>query len=178
MNGEIIDVASITKSFGSQRVLDGVNLRVTEGSVTAVLGPNGAGKSTFVRILTTLTRPDSGTATIAGYDIVRNAASIRSVISLTGQNAAVDELLTGEENMRLMSRLWHLDRKTTAKRNQELLELFDLMDARNKPVKTYSEACAENWILRSAWWERQGSSSSTNQQLGSIRAAGPRCGKS
>lgn len=138
MTGEIIDATDISKSYGPQRVLDGVNLRVAEGSVTAVLGPNGAGKSTFVRILTTLTRPDSGTATIAGYDIVRNAALIRSVISLIGQNAAVDELLTGEENMRLMSRLWHLDRKTTAKRNQELLERFDLMDARNKPVKTYS----------------------------------------
>ncbi len=138
MNGDIVDATAITKSFGPQRVLDGVTLQVAEGSVTAVLGPNGAGKSTLVRILTTLTRPDSGTATIAGHDLGRSAAAIRSVISLTGQNAAVDELLTGEENMRLMSRLWHLDRRTSAKRSGELLERFDLTEARGKPVKTYS----------------------------------------
>jgi ABC-2 type transport system ATP-binding protein len=106
--------------------------------VVALLGPNGAGKTTLVRILATLISPDAGGATIAGHDLVREPERVRSAISLTGQYAAVDELLTGEENMRLMTRLWHLDRNEGKRRGQDLLERFDLMDARRKQVKDYS----------------------------------------
>lgn len=134
----IIQVIGITKSYARQKVLASVDLTVCEGSVVAVLGPNGAGKTTLVRILSTLTMPDSGTATIAGHDVVREAGKVRAVISLTGQHAAVDELLTGAENMRLMTRLWHLDCTAGKRRSQDLLERFDLLPARNKPVKDYS----------------------------------------
>ena len=138
MQNPIIHATGIAKSYGSQTVLSGVDITVPEGTVTALLGPNGAGKTTLVRILTTLTTPDSGTATIAGFDLRQNPDKVRSVISLAGQYAAVDESLTGEENLLLMTRLWHLDRRTGARRRRDLLERFGLMDARNKPVGTYS----------------------------------------
>jgi ABC-2 type transport system ATP-binding protein len=134
----VVQVNQLTKSYGARPILAGIDLSIREGTVVALLGPNGAGKTTLVRILSTLVAPDSGTATIAGHDVVRDAGKVRSVISLTGQYAAVDDLLTGEENMRLMARLRQL-RGAEAKRGiASLLERFDLMEARNRQVRHYS----------------------------------------
>ncbi len=134
----VIETHGIIKSFGRHKALDGVDLLVPRGTVFALLGPNGAGKTTMVRILATLMRPDGGTATIAGRDIARSPKLTRSVISLTGQDAAVDELLTGEENLRMMGRLRKLGRAESRRRASALLEQFGLTDARGKPVKHYS----------------------------------------
>ena len=134
----IVEAAELRKSFGATEVLTGVDLRVREGSVLALLGPNGAGKTTTVRILTTLTRPDAGHATIAGYDVLREPAKVRGVISLTGQYAAVDENQTGRENLVMVGRLMHLGKPAARRRTGELLEQFGLTDAMNRRVKTYS----------------------------------------
>ena len=134
----IVEAAELRKSYGATEVLAGVDLRVPEGSVLALLGPNGAGKTTTVRILTTLTRPDAGHATIAGYDVLRQPAQVRGVISLTGQSAAVDENQTGRENLVMVGRLMHLGRPAARRRTGELLEQFGLTDAMDRRVKTYS----------------------------------------
>ncbi|WP_427889907.1 ATP-binding cassette domain-containing protein [Kribbella sp. GL6] len=134
----ILEASGLRKSYGATDVLTGVDLSVAEGSVLALLGPNGAGKTTTVRILSTLTRPDSGTATIAGYDVLREPAKVRGVISLTGQYAAVDENQTGRENLAMVGRLMHLGRRTAKRRTAELLEQFGLTAAMDRRVKTYS----------------------------------------
>jgi ABC-2 type transport system ATP-binding protein len=134
----IVEATGLRKSFGATEVLAGVDLEIREGSVLALLGPNGAGKTTTVRILTTLTRPDSGRATIAGYDVLREPARVRGVISLTGQYAAVDENQTGRENLVMIGRLMRLGRPTARRRTGELLERFGLTDAMDRRVKTYS----------------------------------------
>ncbi|WP_117213428.1 ATP-binding cassette domain-containing protein [Allorhizocola rhizosphaerae] len=134
----MIDTHGIVKTFGRLKALDGVDLHVQQGKVFALLGPNGAGKTTMVRVLSSLMRPDAGTATIAGHDVVRESRKTRSVISLTGQYAAVDELLTGEENLRMMARLRKLSRARARQRASELLEEFELVEARGRPVKNYS----------------------------------------
>ena len=134
----IVEAVGLRKSFGPTVVLEGVDLRVDEGSVLALLGPNGAGKTTIVRILTTLTRPDAGHATIAGYDVVREPSKVRGVISLTGQSAAVDDNQTGRENLTMIGRLMHLGRSPARQRADELLEQFGLTGAMNRRVKTYS----------------------------------------
>jgi daunorubicin resistance ABC transporter ATP-binding subunit len=134
----IIEARGLRKSYGANEVLAGVDLSVGEGSVLALLGPNGAGKTTAVRILTTLTRPDSGTATIAGYDVLREPARVRGAISLTGQYAAVDENQTGRENLVMVGRLMHLGRRAAQRRTAELLEQFGLTEAMDRRVKTYS----------------------------------------
>lgn len=133
-----IDVRNISKSYGDVVALDNVDLQVRSGSVMGLLGPNGAGKTTLVRILTTLLRPSSGSATVLGYDVVRHARHLRSVIGLAGQSAAVDDLLTGRENIQMAGRLYHMPRKQVQKRAQELLEQFDLVDAADRSVKGYS----------------------------------------
>ncbi|MEV5964046.1 ATP-binding cassette domain-containing protein [Kribbella sp. NPDC051952] len=134
----IVEAAGLRKSFGTTEVLTGVDLRVPEGSVLALLGPNGAGKTTTVRILTTLTKPDAGHATVAGYDVLREPAQVRGVISLTGQYAAVDENQTGRENLVMVGRLMHLGKPGARRRTGELLEQFGLIDAMDRRVKTYS----------------------------------------
>ncbi|TCN35089.1 ABC-2 type transport system ATP-binding protein [Kribbella orskensis] len=134
----IVEAVGLRKSFGPTSVLEGVDLAVPEGSVLALLGPNGAGKTTIVRILTTLARPDEGHATIAGYDVVREPAKVRGVISLTGQHAAVDDNQTGLENLVMVGRLMHLKRGRARQRAQQLLEQFDLTGAMNRRAKTYS----------------------------------------
>ncbi|MGH2717612.1 MAG: ATP-binding cassette domain-containing protein [Actinomycetota bacterium] len=133
-----ITVEDLRKSFGAVHALDGVSIEVPRGTVFGLLGPNGAGKTTIVRILTTLLAPDSGKATVAGYDVVRDARVLRSVIGLTGQYAAVDEHLTGRENMELVGTLYHLGKAESKRRAGELLERFDLVDAAERPTKTYS----------------------------------------
>lgn len=138
MKETIISVNNLKKSYGNHSVLDGLTFEVERGTIFALLGENGAGKTTTVRTLSTLISADSGTATIAGFDTQKEAEAVKERISLTGQYATVDELLTGEENLMMMGRLNHLDRHLVEKRTQELLEQFDLLDAAKKPVKTYS----------------------------------------
>jgi ABC-2 type transport system ATP-binding protein len=133
-----VEATGLEKSYGAVSVLTGVDLRVERGSVFALLGPNGAGKTTTVRILATLTPPDAGQARVAGFDVVRDRHRVRRSISLTGQYAAVDELQTGEENLRMMGRLSRLPGAHARRRARELLERFDLADAGNRRVATYS----------------------------------------
>jgi ABC-2 type transport system ATP-binding protein len=133
-----VDATGLEKSYGAVRVLTGIDLRVPCGSVFSLLGPNGAGKTTTVRILSTLTRADAGRARVAGFDIARDRHQVRRRISLTGQFAAVDELQTGEENLRMMARLSGLPGREARRRAGELLEQFDLGDAGRRTVATYS----------------------------------------
>ena len=133
-----ITAAGLRKSYGTQTVLGGIDLDIAAGTVFALLGPNGAGKTTIVHILSTLVAPDAGTVTVAGHDLARDADGVRAAIGLTGQFTAVDGLLTGEENLRLMAKLRHLGAGTGRRRVAELLERFDLVDAARKPLATYS----------------------------------------
>jgi ABC-2 type transport system ATP-binding protein len=128
----------LRKSYGTTLALDGLDLEVREGTVLGMLGPNGAGKTTAVRIFTTLLTPDAGRAEVAGLDVVRQADELRSRIGLTGQYAAVDEYLTGRENLEMVGRLYHLPKRVARRRADELLERFDLVDAASRLVKTYS----------------------------------------
>jgi len=128
----------LEKSYGKTRALDSLDLAVEEGTVLGLLGPNGAGKTTAVRILTTLLAPDAGRAEVVGLDVVKQAEELRSRIGLTGQYAAVDEYLTGRENLEMVGRLYHLPKKVSRKRADELLERFDLTDAASRLAKTYS----------------------------------------
>ena len=137
MTADIV-LRGVSKSFGATEVLKGLDLRVEGGTVFALLGPNGAGKTTIINILSTLVAPDSGTASVAGFDTVRDRDAVKQTISLTGQSAAVDELLTGEENLRMMGRLSGLSRSASAARATELLTRFELVEAASKRVKTYS----------------------------------------
>jgi ABC-2 type transport system ATP-binding protein len=133
-----IRVAGLRKSYGTQVVLDGIDLEIAEGTVFALLGPNGAGKTTLVRILSTLIAADGGEAQIAGHDIGREPDAVRAVIGVTGQFSAVDGMFTGEENLQLMADLRHLGKQAGRRRVDELLQRFDLVDAAKKPVTTYS----------------------------------------
>lgn len=137
-NKYAISAKKIKKSFGKVEVLKGVDLQVERGSILALLGPNGAGKTTMVRILSTLIKADSGSATIEGYDVFEEPEMVRGVIGLTGQYAAIDEYLTGYENLQMMGRLYHLSRSDAKQRAKELLEQFDLTDAAGRAAKTYS----------------------------------------
>ncbi len=127
-----------TYDKGTVRALDSLNLDVEEGTVLGVLGPNGAGKTTTVRILSTLLRPDSGRATVAGIDVIKNPEKVREVIGLSGQYAAVDEILTGYDNLVMFGQLYHLGKKNSVSRANELLERFGLTEAATRPIKTYS----------------------------------------
>ncbi|HET8788300.1 MAG TPA: ATP-binding cassette domain-containing protein [Actinomycetes bacterium] len=133
-----VEAIGLEKSYGRVRVLDGVDLGVARGGVFALLGPNGAGKTTAVRILATLVRADAGQVRVAGFDVAADRRQVRRRISLTGQFAAVDDLQTGEENLRMMGRLAGLSRARARRRAAELLERFDLTDAAGRTVKTYS----------------------------------------
>jgi ABC-2 type transport system ATP-binding protein len=138
----VIEAVDLHKSYrsrsGQVRALDGLSLRVTEGTVTGLLGPNGAGKTTAVKVLTTLIRPDSGSATVAGLDVLRQPDEVKRIIGSSGQYAAVDENLTGLENLEMVGRLYHLGIKRARQRARELIELFDLTEAGDRPVKGFS----------------------------------------
>jgi len=137
-DGLAIETRGLVKSYGKVRALVGVDLDVPTGSILGLLGPNGAGKTTIVRILTTLLKPDAGTARVAGLDVVRDAARVRERIGLAGQYAAVDENLTGLENLTMVGRLYGTRRAVAKNRARELLEGFDLSEAASRTVKTYS----------------------------------------
>ncbi|MEU9627986.1 daunorubicin resistance protein DrrA family ABC transporter ATP-binding protein [Streptomyces luteogriseus] len=128
----------LVKTFGDVKALDGVDLDVPEGTVLGLLGPNGAGKTTTVRCLTTLLRPDSGRAVVAGIDVLKQPDAVRRSIGLSGQFAAVDEYLTGRENLQMVGRLYQMRAKAAKERAAELLEQFHLADAADRPTKTYS----------------------------------------
>ena len=135
---DVIRASGLVKTYGKVRALDGVDLEVPEASILAVLGPNGAGKTTAVRILTTLLEADAGTAEVAGYDVRKEPGKVRASIGVSGQYAAVDEYLTGLENLNMVGRLYGLPPKQARQRAGELLEQFSLTDAADRPVKTYS----------------------------------------
>jgi len=136
--GPAVEVAGLVKRFGTTTAVDGVDLTVERGSVLGLLGPNGAGKTTVVRILTTLLRPDHGTARVCGHDVVSEAHQVRQLIGLTGQSASVDEDLTGRQNLLMLGRLLGLSRREAASRAGELLSEAGLEDAADRPAKTYS----------------------------------------
>jgi ABC-2 type transport system ATP-binding protein len=151
---DAITAEGLVKTFkagkGQVRALDGLDLQVEEGTVLGLLGPNGAGKTTTVRILTTLLRPDAGRAVVAGFDVLRQPQQLRSVIGLSGQYAAVDENLTGYENLVMFGRLYQLPKQEAQRRGRELLEQFDLEDAADRVVKTYSGGMRRRLDLASA----------------------------
>ncbi|GIH66750.1 ATP-binding cassette domain-containing protein [Microbispora siamensis] len=135
---DAIVAEGLVKKYGDVAALDGMELTVPEGTVFGLLGPNGAGKTTTVRILTTLLKPDAGRATVAGFDVVRDAHRLRAHIGASGQYAAVDDHLTGAENLEMVGRLYHLGTRSSRQRARELLERFDLADAADRPVRGYS----------------------------------------
>lgn len=138
MSSFAVQASGLVKRFGEVTALDGFDLRVEHGQVVGLLGPNGAGKTTAVRIFATLLKPDSGTASVGGFDVVKQANEVRATIGLTGQYAAVDEYLTGQENLRMFGALYHLKPAYVRARAEELLTRFDLMHAADRPVRTYS----------------------------------------
>jgi len=138
MSEPAITATGLAKSYGDVRALDGIDLEAQEGTVLGLLGPNGAGKTTAVRILATLLQPDAGSARIAGFDVVKQATQLRAHIGLAGQNAAVDENLTGYENLEMVGRLYHLGKGASQARARELLERFELDEAGDRVAKTYS----------------------------------------
>lgn len=133
-----INVIDLKKSFNDLEILKGVNFSINRGTIFALLGPNGAGKTTTVKILSTLIRPDDGEVLVNGFDVVSDANEVRKIIGLTGQYAAIDEYLTGRENLEMMGRLYHLDSRESKLRAKELLVQFDLVEASERTAKTYS----------------------------------------
>lgn len=138
MTDYAFETDEVYKHFGDVKALDGVSLKAEPGKIYALLGPNGAGKTTLVRMLSTLSNPDRGTAKVLGIDVAKNGHKVRQMIGLAGQFAAVDEFQTGRENIHMVSRLYHLPKVEANKRIDELLERLDLSEAANRPVRTYS----------------------------------------
>jgi ABC-2 type transport system ATP-binding protein len=134
----IVEAHGLTKTFGKTEVLKGIDLTVPQGTVLALLGPNGAGKTTTVRLLTTLLKPDGGTMTVAGYDVLRQPDEVRSRIGVAGQSVTMDGYLSGLQNLTMIGRLYRLGRKDARRRGRELIERFGLAEAASRPVRTYS----------------------------------------
>jgi ABC-2 type transport system ATP-binding protein len=166
-----------TYDKGKVRALDSLSLDVEEGTVLGVLGPNGAGKTTTVRILSTLLRPDSGRAMVAGIDVIKHPEKVREVIGLSGQYAAVDEILTGYDNLVMFGQLYHLGKNNSVVRANELLERFGLTDAAKRPIKTYSGGMRRRLDLAASLIVKQKFSFSMNPPLVLILAAVKRCGE-
>src|SRR5256886_15494197 len=145
-----VRVEGVTKSFGATVALAGVALDVPEGTVFGLLGPNGAGKTTLVRVLATLLAPDAGRAEVFGHDVVHEAPIVRELLGLTGQFAAVDEILTGRENLQMFGRLFDLSRDEARRRATELLARFELADAADRPARTYSGGMRRRLVLASS----------------------------
>jgi len=173
-----IEAHGLVKRFGATTALDGVDLAARAGTVLAVLGPNGAGKTTAVRILATLLQPDEGRALVGGYDVVAQAQQVRRLIALTGQYAAVDESLTGVENLLLIGRLLGQSRAAARRRAAELLEQFGLADAGGRAVKTYSGGMRAGSTWRPAWSAGPGCCTWTSRPPASTRGPGATCGRS
>jgi len=154
MTKTMIEATGLHKSFGDTHALAGLDLDAAEGTILCVLGPNGAGKTTAVRILTTLSRPDSGTALVAGIDVLAHPEQARQRFGVAGQYASLDEMLTGRENLGMIGRLFRLDAKTAAERAVQLLESFELTDAADRTVKTYSGGMRRRLDLAAALMSR------------------------
>jgi ABC-type multidrug transport system ATPase subunit len=153
-SGVAIRVEALSKRFGSVQALDHVDLEVPAATIFGLLGPNGAGKTTTIRVLSTILPPDGGRAEVLGHDVVREPKAVRERIGLAGQYAAVDGNLTGRENLRLIGRLVHLPRRVNAERAADLLERFELTDAADRPVRTYSGGMRRRIDLAAALMNR------------------------
>ena len=173
-----VGVRGVVKRFGSTTALAGVDLEVPDGMVFGLLGPNGAGKTTLIRILATLLEPDAGRAELLGHDVVAESSSVRELLALTGQFAAVDELLTGRENLEMFGRLFRLSPAEARGRASELLERFELTDAADRTAKTYSAACGDDSTSRPACLRSRVCSSSMSPRLVSILGVAMRSGRS
>ena len=148
MTSSAIAASGLRKAFGDKVVLDGIDLDVRAGTVFSLLGPNGAGKTTTVNVLTTLMKADGGTVRVAGHDVATETKAVRAAIGVTGQFAAVDELLTGQENLQLMADLHRLGSARAGGSSPTLLERFDLVESAQKLAATYSGVCAGSWTWR------------------------------
>ncbi|HEX7171672.1 MAG TPA: ATP-binding cassette domain-containing protein [Candidatus Limnocylindria bacterium] len=154
MPGAMIEAVGLHKSFGETHALRGLDISVAEGTILGVLGPNGAGKTTAVRILTTLTHPDAGSASVAGIDVLADPSAVRRKVGVAGQYASLDELLTGRENLGMVGRLYRISGKAVSERADSLLERFELTDAANRPLKTYSGGMRRRLDLAAALMAR------------------------
>ena len=175
-DGPAIEAAGLVKTYGDVRALDGIDLEAPPGTVLGLLGPNGAGKTTAVRVLTTLLKPDAGSARVAGLDVVKDAAKLRAQIGLAGQYAAVDDNLTGVENLVMVGRLYGEKRKNARARAHELLERFDLAEAGDRIAKTYSGGMRRRLDLAAAIVAARRCCSSTSRRPAWTRAAASTCG--
>jgi ABC-2 type transport system ATP-binding protein len=154
MSRTMIEAVGLHKSFGETHALRGLDLIVAEGTILGVLGPNGAGKTTAVRILTTLTHPDAGSATVAGIDVLKDPSAVRRMVGVAGQYASLDELLTGRENLGMIGRLYRVPGREVRERADRLLERFELTEAADRPLKTYSGGMRRRLDLAAALMAR------------------------
>ena len=176
-NNHAIIAENVYKHFGEVKALDGVSIAAETGKVLGLLGPNGAGKTTLVRILATLLKPDSGVVSVGGIDVLRHKQQVREIIGLAGQYAAVDEILTGRENLIMVGRLYHMSHQRAKERAAELLAQFALTDAADRSVKTYSGGMRRRLDLAASMVARPNILSSMSRPPAWMRAPASPCGK-